>query len=181
MHLSKMSGESSSRPIIPVRHFSMSPEVGSPGLRSPETCFRQFLGDHHTCANRGLNHASDLLFTLGPKTGHRFPLLVVDLHIGEPLDDCFNTLTKAWAGQDRSALVRCPSTLLTPMLRLAVLEPFQGFGVRGKQIKFGEDTRGMESRRREHLSEPDSPEYVASRILFALESGQAEVFMYDAQ
>ena len=48
-------------------------------------------------------------------------------------------------------------------------------------IKFGEDTRGMESRRREHLPEPDSPEYVASRILFALESGQAEVFMYDAQ
>ncbi len=44
-------------------------------------------------------------------------------------------------------------------------------------IKFGEETRGMESRRREHMPEPDSPEHVASRILFALESGQAEVFM----
>jgi NAD(P)-dependent dehydrogenase (short-subunit alcohol dehydrogenase family) len=47
-------------------------------------------------------------------------------------------------------------------------------------IKFGEETRGMESRRREHLPEPDSPGHVASRILFALESGQAEVFMHDA-
>ncbi len=47
-------------------------------------------------------------------------------------------------------------------------------------IKFGEETRGMESRRQEHLPEPDSPEHVASRILFALESGQAEVFMHDA-
>jgi NAD(P)-dependent dehydrogenase (short-subunit alcohol dehydrogenase family) len=46
-------------------------------------------------------------------------------------------------------------------------------------IKFGEETRGMESRRREHLPEPDSPGHVASRILFALASGQAEVFMHD--
>jgi len=44
-------------------------------------------------------------------------------------------------------------------------------------VKCGEETRGMESRRREHLPEPDSAELVASRILFALESGQAEVFM----
>lgn len=44
-------------------------------------------------------------------------------------------------------------------------------------IKCSEETRGMDSRRREHLPEPDSPELVASRVLFALESGQAEVFM----
>ena len=38
----------------------------------------------------------------------------------------------------------------------------------------------MESRRREHLPEPNSPELVASRILFALETGEAEVFMREA-
>ncbi len=47
-------------------------------------------------------------------------------------------------------------------------------------IKFGEETRGMASRQRQHIPEADPPEHVASRILFALESGQAEVFMHDA-
>jgi short-subunit dehydrogenase len=45
-------------------------------------------------------------------------------------------------------------------------------------IKFGEETRGMASRQRQHIPEADPPEHVASRILFALESGQAEVFMH---
>ena len=51
-------------------------------------------------ANCGFNHTSDLNFTLGPKTGHRFPLPVeVSLHVGESLDNRFDATTKAWPRQ----------------------------------------------------------------------------------
>ena len=44
-------------------------------------------------ANCGFNHTSDLNFTLGPKTGHRFPLPVeVSLHVGESLDNRFDAM-----------------------------------------------------------------------------------------
>lgn len=36
----------------------------------------------------------------------------------------------------------------------------------------------MESRHREHLPEPDTAEYVAGRILLALQSGEAEIFAH---
>lgn len=38
--------------------------------------------------------------------------------------------------------------------------------------------QGMESRHREHLPEPDTAEHVASRILLALETGEAETFAH---
>ena len=47
------------------------------------------------------------------------------------------------------------------------------FGVNA--IKSDETARSMQSRRREGMPVPDSPEHVAEKILFAIESGQAEV------
>ena len=47
-------------------------------------------------------------------------------------------------------------------------------------IKCGEETRGMESAAARHLPEPDLPELVASRIVFALQTGEADVFMREA-
>jgi NAD(P)-dependent dehydrogenase (short-subunit alcohol dehydrogenase family) len=46
-------------------------------------------------------------------------------------------------------------------------------------IKSDSVARGMESRRREGMPEPDSPEYVAGRILLAIETEQAEVYAHD--
>lgn len=46
-------------------------------------------------------------------------------------------------------------------------------------FKSGEEALGMESRAREHMPTPDSPEHVASRILYAIESGDPEVFMHE--
>ena len=37
----------------------------------------------------------------------------------------------------------------------------------------------MGSRRREGLPEPDSAEYVAGRILYAIETGKAEVYAHE--
>ena len=43
----------------------------------------------------------------------------------------------------------------------------------------GEETRGMESRSRPDMPAADSPEHVASRILYAIESGDPEVYMHE--
>ena len=46
-------------------------------------------------------------------------------------------------------------------------------------IKSDEAARTMESRHREGMPEPDSAEYIADRILLAIETGDAEVYAHD--
>jgi short-subunit dehydrogenase len=46
-------------------------------------------------------------------------------------------------------------------------------------VRSGEETRGMESRNRPNMPEADTPEHVATRILYALTSGEAEVYMHE--
>jgi len=47
-------------------------------------------------------------------------------------------------------------------------------------LKSGEAAKQMESRFRDNMPTPDSAEYIAGRILLALESGQAEVMAHDS-
>jgi short-subunit dehydrogenase len=44
--------------------------------------------------------------------------------------------------------------------------------------RFGEDTAGMQSRNRPNMPGADSPEHVATRIAYAIESGEGEVYMH---
>jgi len=48
-------------------------------------------------------------------------------------------------------------------------------------IKMEPRASAMESRRREGMPEPDSAEHVASRIMLAIEMGEAEIYAHDRQ
>ena len=64
------------------------------------------------------------------------------------------------------------------MLGYLLSKELINFDPKGKMlIKSDETAKTMQSRNREGMPEPDSADHVASRILFAIQNGEAEIYM----